>query len=112
MYRPAPLQPLHPAQWGKLPFLRQIKSSPFFTKCSRFHMNGNSGQNFTTFNFFFSGGIFFFMFTTYLQLPMAGLKIKFSKNIFDWLAQSLASKGSKKHLLGQNIDISEQCKFM
>jgi hypothetical protein len=52
------------------------------------------------------------MFTTYLQLPMAGLKIKFSINIFDWLAQSLASKGSKKHLLGQNIDISEQCKFM
>jgi hypothetical protein len=52
------------------------------------------------------------MFTTYLQLPMAGLKIKFSKNIFDWLAQSLALKGSKKHLLGQNIDISEQCKFM
>jgi hypothetical protein len=28
------------------------------------------------------------------------------------LAQSLALKGSKKHLLGQNIDISEQCKFM
>jgi hypothetical protein len=74
-------------------------------------MNGNSGQNFTAFNFFFSEGIFF-LFRTYLQLPMAGLKIKFSKNIFDWLAQSLASKGSKKHLLGQNIDISEQCKFM
>jgi hypothetical protein len=40
--------------------------------------------------FFFSEG-FFFMFTTYLQLPMAGLKIKFSKNIFDWLAQSLST---------------------
>jgi hypothetical protein len=48
------------------------------------------------------------MFTTYLQLTMAGLKIKFSKNIFDWLAQSLASKGSTKHLLGQKIDISEK----
>jgi hypothetical protein len=53
-------------------------------------MNGNSGQNFTAFKFFsFSEGIFFFMFTTYLQLPMAGFKIKFSKNIFDWLALSL-----------------------
>jgi hypothetical protein len=30
---------------------------------------------------------------------MAGLKIKFSKNIFDRMAQLLASKGSKKHLL-------------
>jgi hypothetical protein len=40
------------------------------------------------------------MFSTYLQLPMAGLKIKFSKNIFDWLAQSLASKGSKKAPFG------------
>jgi hypothetical protein len=35
---------------------------------------------------------FFSMFTTYFQLPMAGLKIKFSKKKFDWLAQSLASK--------------------
>jgi hypothetical protein len=34
---------------------------------------------------FFSEGIFF-IFTTYLQLPMVGLKIKLSKNIFDWLA--------------------------
>jgi hypothetical protein len=65
------------AQWGKLPVLRQIKSSPFFTKCSRFHMNGNSGHNFTAFNFFFFLKEFFFMFTTYL--PMAGLKIKFYK---------------------------------
>jgi hypothetical protein len=81
MYRPAPLQPLHPAQWGKLPFLRQIKSSPFFTKCSRFHMNGNSGQNFTTFNFFFLEEFFFYVYNLFTA-TYGGLKNQIFKKYF------------------------------
>jgi hypothetical protein len=59
--------------------------------------------------FFFTRKSFFF-FLTYIQPPMAHLKITFWNFIFDRVAQLLASKGSKKHLLG-HISSFECCNF-
>jgi hypothetical protein len=49
--------------------------------------------------FVFSRKPIFFGFTTLIQLPMAGLKIKLS-NFFDMVPQPPALNGFKKHLLG------------
>jgi hypothetical protein len=60
-------------------------------------------------NFFFSLENHFF-FLTYIQPPMAHLKIIFWRKKIDRVAQLLASKGSKKHLLG-HIFSFECCNF-
>jgi hypothetical protein len=60
--------------------------------------------------FFFLKKIFFFIFLTYIQLPMAHLKITFWTLFFDKVSLLLASKGSKKHLLG-HISSFECCNF-
>jgi hypothetical protein len=64
-------------QWGKLPFLRQIKSSPFFTKCSRFHMVKILPPS----NFFFSEGIFFYVYNLFTA-TYGGLKNQIFKKYF------------------------------
>jgi hypothetical protein len=68
------------------------------------------GQKFTANqNFFFLKKIYFFL-LTYIQPFMAHLKITFWNYFFDRVSPLLASKGSKKHLLG-HISSFECCNF-
>jgi hypothetical protein len=51
-------------------------------------------------NFFFLKEFFFYVYNLF-SATYGGLKNQIFKKKFDWLAQSLASKGSKKHLLAK-----------
>jgi hypothetical protein len=76
------------------------KISKFGTKKCIGFLTKSAAKNLPpTKTFFFSKKSFNFYFLTYIQPPMAHLKITFWKK-FDRVAQLLASKGSKKHLLG------------